>query len=170
MSSKRKHTAAKPKNRTKSRKVEYDEEDISSEQDSEVDEAGSNADGEDAAVEDTLADVSSIPELPAPEVILVSSSRLNTHACLSRLDALGFLTEKPIHFLGLCIEWKSSRINVITVLYSDKLKHEYLDELICTYVYQSLLLIFKLVNCINFAINNFLFLLNSTIYVWKIPI
>lgn len=83
MSSKRKNTVAKPKNRAKSRKVEYDEEDISSEQDSEVDdaEAGLNADGEDGAVEDTLADVANIPELPAPEVILVSSSRLSTPAC-----------------------------------------------------------------------------------------
>lgn len=68
MSTKRKNTGGK-KNRAKSRKVEYDEEDISSEHDSEVDdvEAGSNADGEDA-VEDALADVSNMPELPSPEV------------------------------------------------------------------------------------------------------
>lgn len=70
MSTKRKNTGGKPKNRAKSRKIEYDEEDISSEHESEVDdaEAGSNADGEDAAAEDALADVTSMPELPAPEV------------------------------------------------------------------------------------------------------
>ncbi|KYM75935.1 PREDICTED: protein RCC2 homolog [Atta cephalotes] len=69
MSTKRKAASGKAKNRPKSRKVEYDEEDISSEHDSEVDdaEAGSNADGEDAAAEDALADVSNMPELPAPE-------------------------------------------------------------------------------------------------------
>lgn len=73
MSTKRKNPATK-KGRAKSRKVEYDEEDISSEHDSDVDDAetGSNADGEDAA-EDDLADVSSIPELPPPEVKLFSS-------------------------------------------------------------------------------------------------
>lgn len=72
MSTKRKTTGgSKSKNRAKSRKVEYDEEDISSEHDSEVDdaEAGSNADGDDAAAEDALADVANMPELPAPEVI-----------------------------------------------------------------------------------------------------
>lgn len=71
MSTKRKTASGKAKNRPKSRKVEYDEEDISSEHDSEVDdaEAGSNADGEDAAAEDALADVSNMPELPAPEVM-----------------------------------------------------------------------------------------------------
>lgn len=70
MSTKRKNTS-KAKSRPKARKVEYDEEDISSEHDSEVDdaEAGSNVDGEDAAAEDALADVSNMPELPAPEVI-----------------------------------------------------------------------------------------------------
>lgn len=71
MSTKRKSTSGgTSKNRPKSRKVEYDEEDISSEHESEVDdaEAGSNVDGEDAVAEDTLADVSDIPELPAPEV------------------------------------------------------------------------------------------------------
>lgn len=80
MSTKRKSTAGK-KNRAKSRKVEYDEEDISSEHDSEVDdaEAGSNADGEDA-VEDALADVSNMPELPAPEVIPLSLSYLLGYA------------------------------------------------------------------------------------------
>lgn len=67
MSTKRKNPPSK-KSHAKSRKVEYDEEDISSEHDSEVDEAGSNADGEDAA-EDALADVLNIPELPPPEVI-----------------------------------------------------------------------------------------------------
>ncbi|XP_029155280.1 protein RCC2 homolog [Nylanderia fulva] len=70
MSTKRKSVSGgKSKNRPKSRKVEYDEEDISSEHESEVDdaEAGSIADGEDAVPEDTLADVSNIPELPAPE-------------------------------------------------------------------------------------------------------
>jgi len=73
MSSKRKNTGSKSKSRAKSRKIEYDEEDISSEHDSEVDdaEAGSNADGEDAAAEDALADISNMPELPAPEVIFV---------------------------------------------------------------------------------------------------
>lgn len=70
MSTKRKN-ANKAKSRPKLRKVEYDEEDISSEHDSEVDdaEAGSNADGDDTAAEDALADVSNMPELPAPEVI-----------------------------------------------------------------------------------------------------
>lgn len=73
MSTKRKIPAAK-KSRAKQRKVEYDEEDISSEHDSDVDDAetGSNADGEDAA-EDDLTDVSNIPELPPPEVKLLSS-------------------------------------------------------------------------------------------------
>ncbi|OXU20354.1 protein RCC2 homolog [Nasonia vitripennis] len=67
MSSKRK-PASKSKAKSKSRKVEYDEEDISSEHDSEVEDAEhqENADGEDAA-EDDLADLASIPELPAPE-------------------------------------------------------------------------------------------------------
>ncbi|XP_066591146.1 protein RCC2 homolog isoform X1 [Prorops nasuta] len=67
MSAKRKNSPSK-KNRPKSRKVEYDEEDISSEHESEVEDAetGSNVDGEDAA-EDDLTDVSSIPELPPPE-------------------------------------------------------------------------------------------------------
>nr|XP_034185599.1 protein RCC2 homolog [Osmia lignaria] len=67
MSAKRKSLTTK-KGRGKSRKVEYDEEDISSEHDSDVDDAetGSNADGEDAA-EDDLTDVSTIPELPPPE-------------------------------------------------------------------------------------------------------
>lgn len=76
MSTKRKNTG-KPKNRAKSRKVEYDEEDISSEHDSEIDdaEAGSNADGEDATAEDALADVSNMPELPAPEVIFFLRGR-----------------------------------------------------------------------------------------------
>lgn len=71
MSAKRKNPTNK-KGRAKSRKVEYDEEDISSEHDSEVDDAetGSNADGEDAA-EDDLTDISTIPELPPPEVILL---------------------------------------------------------------------------------------------------
>lgn len=74
MSTKRKNTSSgTSKNRPKSRKVEYDEEDISSEHESEVEdaEAGSNIDGEDAVgevAEDTLADVSDMPELPAPEV------------------------------------------------------------------------------------------------------
>lgn len=73
MSTKRKSTpSGTSKNRPKSRKVEYDEEDISSEHESEVEdaEAGSNVDGEDAGevAEDTLADVSDMPELPAPEV------------------------------------------------------------------------------------------------------
>lgn len=71
MSTKRKNAPSKVKSRPKSRKVEYDEEDISSEHDSEVDDAevGPNVDGEDAAAEDALADVSNMPELPAPEVI-----------------------------------------------------------------------------------------------------
>lgn len=73
MSTKRKNPTTK-KGRAKSRKVEYDEEDISSEHDSDVDDAetGSNVDGEDA-VEDDLTDVSSIPELPPPEVKLFLS-------------------------------------------------------------------------------------------------
>lgn len=73
MSTKRKNPTIK-KGRAKSRKVEYDEEDISSEHDSDVDDAetGSNVDGEDA-LEDDLTDVSSIPELPPPEVKLFLS-------------------------------------------------------------------------------------------------
>ncbi|XP_043677543.1 protein RCC2 homolog isoform X1 [Vespula pensylvanica] len=65
--SKRKNTTVK-KGRAKSRKVEYDEEDISSEHESDVEDAesGTNVDGEDAA-EDDLTDVSNIPELPSPE-------------------------------------------------------------------------------------------------------
>lgn len=80
MSTKRKNTSGK-RSRAKPRKVEYDEEDISSEHDSEVDEAeaGSNADGEDAA-EDALADVSNMPELPAPEVIPRFSLTYTRHA------------------------------------------------------------------------------------------
>lgn len=72
MSSKRKTTGTK-KNRAKTRKVEYDDDDISSEHESDVDDAetGSNADVEDAAAEDDLTDVSSIPELPPPEVKLL---------------------------------------------------------------------------------------------------
>lgn len=73
MSTKRKNPPIK-KGRAKLKKTEYDEEDISSEHDSEVDDAetGSNADGEDA-VEDELTDVSTIPELPPPEVITFPS-------------------------------------------------------------------------------------------------
>lgn len=69
--SKRKNTTAK-KGRAKSRKVEYDEEDISSEHESDVEDAesGTNVDGEDAA-EDDLTDVSNIPELPSPEVTVI---------------------------------------------------------------------------------------------------
>ncbi|XP_015607947.1 protein RCC2 homolog [Cephus cinctus] len=69
MSTKRKNTAAGKKGRGKTRKVEYDDEDISSEHDSEVEDAvdaGSNADGEDTA-DDDLTDVSAFPELPPPE-------------------------------------------------------------------------------------------------------
>lgn len=85
MSTKRKNPTSK-KNRAKSKKVEYDEEDISSEHDSDVDDAetGSNADGEDAA-EDDLTDVSSIPELPPPEVILLLTF---SHACLSQVESI----------------------------------------------------------------------------------
>ena len=70
MSTKRKSAPIK-KPRGKSRKTEYDEEDISSEHDSELEDAetGSNADGEEGAdVEEETKDVSSIPELPPPEV------------------------------------------------------------------------------------------------------
>lgn len=85
MSAKRKSLTTK-KGRGKTRKVEYDEEDISSEHDSDVDDAetGSNADGEDAA-EDDLTDVSTIPELPPPEVILFSSF---SHAYLSQVEGI----------------------------------------------------------------------------------
>jgi hypothetical protein len=99
MSSKRKNTGSKSKSRAKSRKIEYDEEDISSEHDSEVDdaEAGSNADGEDAAAEDALADVSNMPELPAPEVIFV-------FLCDQILsDALASNAPGPAAQLGNCI-------------------------------------------------------------------
>ncbi|XP_015116936.1 protein RCC2 homolog [Diachasma alloeum] len=67
MSSKRKTPATK-KGKNKSRKVEYDEEDISSEHESDLEDAdaGSNADAEDAN-DDELNDVSNIPELRAPE-------------------------------------------------------------------------------------------------------
>lgn len=76
MSGKRKNVGGK-KGRGKSRKVEYDEEDISSEQESEVDDAEVDADadpesggktGGDATEEDTAEDVSNIPELHPPEV------------------------------------------------------------------------------------------------------
>lgn len=68
MSSKRKNPAVK-KGKSKTKKVEYDEEDISSEHESDVEDAdaGSNADAEDAN-DDELNDVSNIPELRAPEV------------------------------------------------------------------------------------------------------
>lgn len=69
---KRKSQTSKKKN-AKSRKVEYDSEDISSEHDSEVEdaEAGLNAECEDAAEED-LTEVSNMPELPPPKVILLN--------------------------------------------------------------------------------------------------
>lgn len=71
MSSKRKSNPTK-KPKAKSRKVEYDDEDISSEHESDVEDeqrnlVGPSADGE-ADAEDDLADLASIPELPAPEV------------------------------------------------------------------------------------------------------
>lgn len=66
MSTKRKSAPGK-KGRGKSKKVEYDEEDISSESDLEDVDAGSNVDAEDA-IEEDLTDVSNIPELRAPEV------------------------------------------------------------------------------------------------------
>lgn len=72
MSAKRKSNPTK-KSKAKSRKVEYDDEDISSEHDSEVEhdeqrnQDGPSADGE-ADAEEDLADLTSIPELPAPEV------------------------------------------------------------------------------------------------------
>lgn len=73
MSSKRKSVPSKKGAQSRKRKVEYDEEDISSEHESgsEVEDAdtGLNNDAEDA-VEDDLTDVSSIPELPPPEVNL----------------------------------------------------------------------------------------------------
>ncbi|KAK0079564.1 hypothetical protein PV325_001069 [Microctonus aethiopoides] len=65
MSTKRKSAPGK-KGRGKSKKVEYDEEDISSESDLEDVDAGSNVDAEDA-IEEDLTDVSNIPELRAPE-------------------------------------------------------------------------------------------------------
>lgn len=71
MSAKRK-TAPSKKPRAKTRKTEYDEEDISSDHESDVEEAetGTAADGEDGAdvEEEDNTDVSNIPELPAPEV------------------------------------------------------------------------------------------------------
>lgn len=73
MSSKRK-PASKSKAKSKSRKVEYDEEDISSEHESEVEDPEHHqenaADVDDANAEDDLADLASIPELPAPEVYM----------------------------------------------------------------------------------------------------
>ena len=67
MSTKRKPNT-KNKTKSKSRKVEYDEEDISSEHESDVEEHHQeNADGDDAIEEDS-ADLTNIPELPAPEV------------------------------------------------------------------------------------------------------
>ncbi|CAG5104364.1 Similar to rcc2: Protein RCC2 homolog (Xenopus laevis) [Cotesia congregata] len=69
MSTKRKNTPTSKKPKSKAKKVEYDEEDeISSPSDLEDADAGSNADGaEDAAAEEDLTDVTSIPELRAPE-------------------------------------------------------------------------------------------------------
>ncbi|XP_051161683.1 protein RCC2 homolog [Leptopilina boulardi] len=71
MNSKRKSAPSK-KPRAKTRKTEYDEEDISSDHDSEVEEAdtgNTTVDGEDGAdvEEEDNTDVSNIPELPAPE-------------------------------------------------------------------------------------------------------
>lgn len=72
MSAKRKNpSTATKKGRGKAKKVEYDSEDISSEHDSEVEDAdaGSNVDAEDAVEDaDDLANVASMPELPPPEV------------------------------------------------------------------------------------------------------
>lgn len=71
MSSKRKSAGPKKGVKPKSRKVEYDDEDISSEHESDLDDtnadAGSNVDGDDATEEDQT-DVSEIPELHPPEV------------------------------------------------------------------------------------------------------
>lgn len=80
MSSKRKSNPTK-KTKAKSRKVEYDDEDISSEHDSDMEDEhrnqdGPSADGE-ADAEDDLADLTSIPELPAPEVRFICSDRLS---------------------------------------------------------------------------------------------
>lgn len=70
MSSKRKSAGPKKGVKPKSRKVEYDDEDISSEHESDLDDtgadAGSNVDGDDATEEDQT-DVSNIPELHPPE-------------------------------------------------------------------------------------------------------
>lgn len=67
MSTKRK--SAPVKNRGKSRKTEYEEENISSEHDSELEDGADSAeDGADAEEEVETKDVSSIPELTPPEV------------------------------------------------------------------------------------------------------
>ena len=68
MSSKRKGSAAKSKPKSKARKVEYDEEDISSEHESEVEDEHQDPVDPEEAAEEELADIGSIPELPAPEV------------------------------------------------------------------------------------------------------
>ena len=72
MSAKRKGPTAKSK--AKARKVEYDEDDISSEHDSDAgEEALDGVDGDGPTAEDDLVDLSGIPELPAPEVNLNSN-------------------------------------------------------------------------------------------------
>ncbi|XP_046424109.1 protein RCC2 homolog isoform X1 [Neodiprion virginianus] len=70
MSTKRKNTSSLEKSRGKAKKVEYDDEDISSEHESDVEDAdaGSNVDGDDAVEDaDDLAVVATMPELPPPE-------------------------------------------------------------------------------------------------------
>ncbi|CAB0036465.1 unnamed protein product [Trichogramma brassicae] len=72
MSAKRKGANPKSK-KSKARKVEYDESDISSEHESDVEDErqknhdGAHADGDGAAALEDITDYSSIPELPAPE-------------------------------------------------------------------------------------------------------
>lgn len=73
MSAKRKNISTVKKGRGKVKKVEYDDEDISSEHESDVEDAdadaGSNIDGDDAVEDaDDLAAVATMPELPPPEV------------------------------------------------------------------------------------------------------
>ena len=103
MSSKRK-TTTKSKAKSKARKVEYDEEDISSEHDSEVEDSehqqenAADGAGDDGA-EDDLADIASIPELPPPEVRIVLYRCV--HLCCLCLSVASFFS--PESYSRACV-------------------------------------------------------------------
>lgn len=93
--SKRKNAPTNKKNRPKNRKTDYEDDDIiSSEHESDVDETGSNPEGEDA-VEEDLTNYCDIPELTPPEVVL---------GCLHYLNLLlRFLYDYN------CVVWKKKK-------------------------------------------------------------